>query len=231
MFTTVVVYNHSFAPELIGTDWVVDCGANHGDFSHWVSENTDAHVVAYEPDPRLFQHLPKLERVTYHNLALAATDGEVSLYLGDKLCSSIVHAERPDVNVVKVRAVELSRHLAECNAGTIGLLKLDIEGAELEVLRALSAEFLGRVKQITCEFHEFLEPATLPEVESVIRHLESHGFYAINFSRSNYGDVLFLNRRYVDVTFALKLSLAASKYVRGLVRLTQRKWASVRRTG
>lgn len=225
--TTIVVYNHSFVLELIGDDWVVDCGANRGDFSCWISENTRARIVAYEPDPRLFDHLPKYERVTYYNLALAASDGEVSLHLGDKLCSSIVHAERANATSVKVKAVELSRHLAACDVGTIGLLKLDIEGAELEVLRGLPRDFLQRVKQITCEFHEFLEPATLPAVEGVIQHLQAQGFYAINFSRSNYGDVLFINRRYVAVGLREKALLFSTKYVRGIARLLKRKWAGM----
>lgn len=223
LLPTVVVYNHSFIPKLIGSDWVIDCGANRGDFSCWLSENTRAKVIAYEPDPRLFGLLPERERVTYYNLALAASDGQLSLYLGDELCSSIVHREHSNAKEVKVTAVELSAHLASCEVGTIGLLKLDIEGAELDVLPALTTEFLARVKQITCEFHEFLDPTTLPRVETVIRTLEVHGFYAINFSRHNYGDVLFINRRYLDVGVWQQLTLHVTKYFRGSVRLLRRK--------
>lgn len=227
MLTTTVVYNHSFVPALIGADWVVDCGANRGDFSCWLSENTRARVVAYEPDPRLFARLPAYERVTYHNLALAAREGEVSLFLSEELCSSIVHREHASVQTVQVRAVELSAHLAACDVGTIGLLKLDIEGAELDVLSTLPEAFFQRVKQITCEFHEFLDPTTLPRVEAVIRHVEAMGFYAINFSRRNYGDVLFLNRRYVRVGLREQAALRATKYVRGLVRLARRELSAL----
>jgi FkbM family methyltransferase len=223
MLTTTVVYNHSFAPELIGGDWVIDCGANRGDFSAWVVEHTRAKVIAYEPDPRLFAKLPQHERVTYYNLALSAVEGQVRLFLGDKLCSSLVHAERAEVDTVRVNAVELGRHLQSCEVGTIGLLKLDIEGAELDVLRQLAPAFFARVKQITCEFHEFLDPATLPAVEEVIRHVEEQGFYALNFSRHNYGDVLFLNRRHVAVGWLLKANLYATKYLRGAARLLRRK--------
>jgi FkbM family methyltransferase len=222
LITTTVVYNHSFVPELIGTDAVIDCGANRGEFSGWVSEQTNAPVIAYEPDPRLFEQLPQWDRVTYYNFALASAEGEVSLFLGNKLCSSLVHAESPDAERVSVKAVELSRHLALCNVGTIGLLKLDIEGAELDVLSHLSPALFQRVKQITCEFHEFLDPATLPRVKEVISYVEAQGFYAINFSRSNYGDVLFLNRRFVTVGLREKLALRVAKYTRGMVRLTRR---------
>lgn len=223
LISTAIVYNHSFVPELIGNDVVVDCGANRGDFAGWVSEHTTAAIVAYEPDPRLFAQLPRWDRVTYYNFALAAKAGELSLFLGNKLCSSIVHPESAAAETVRVMAVELSQHLTFCDVGTIGLLKLDIEGAELDVLSHLNASFLQRVKQITCEFHEFLDPTTLPRVKEVIRYVEAQGFYAINFSRTNYGDVLFLNRRFVSLGLGDKLGLHVVKYARGLLRLTQRK--------
>lgn len=230
VLTTTVVYNHSFVPGLIGEDWVIDCGANYGDFSQWVNEHTRARVVAYEPDPRLFASLPPRDRVTYHNLALAAQEGEVSLFLGDALCSSLFHREHRDAKAVRVKAVELGAHLRSCDVDTIGLLKLDIEGAELDVLEQLSPDWFSRTKQITCEFHEFLDPASLPRVCAVIRHVEAQGFYAFNFSRHNHGDVLFLNRRYLDLGVADQAALYVTKYARGVSRMLGRKVSGLLRT-
>jgi FkbM family methyltransferase len=227
LLTTTIVYNHSLVPSLIGGDWVIDCGANRGDFSHWATEHTSAKVIAYEPDPRLFARLPPHDRVTYFNLALAAAEGEAELFLGDELCSSLVHAERGDAKVVRVKTVELERHLESCDVGIIGLLKLDIEGAELDVLPRLSPELLQRVKQITCEFHDFLDPTSLPKVREVIAHLERQEFFAISFARRNHGDVLFLNRRFVRLGLCEVAMLYATKYARGALRLTQRKWSSL----
>jgi hypothetical protein len=49
----VVKYcDHSFIPDLITpTGVVLDCGANHGAFSQWLSANTSVQVHAFEPDP------------------------------------------------------------------------------------------------------------------------------------------------------------------------------------
>lgn len=227
MLRTTIVCNHSFAPELItpGT-WVVDCGANRGEFATWASRNTTAPVVSFEPDPRLFSVLPPLERVAYHNVAVAGAPGKLTLHLGDRLCSSLLYAENPSANSVSVDAVQLDAFLESQGVAEIGLLKLDIEGAELDVIDSLEPSFWQRVRQVTCEFHEFLDPSSLPRVERCLQHLEAMGFYWINFSRHNYGDVLLLNRRFVRIDVASAASLHATKYLRGAARLAQRRLPS-----
>jgi hypothetical protein len=45
------VCGHSFFKDLLGNPAVVlDCGANHGDFSTWVAENWNVSVHGFEPD-------------------------------------------------------------------------------------------------------------------------------------------------------------------------------------
>lgn len=229
MLRTTIVCNHSFVPDLLTeTNWVVDCGANRGEFATWMSHNTGARVVSFEPDPRLFGALPKLDRVTFHNLAVAGRAGSLSLHLGGRMCSSLLYAESAESNTAQVEAVELDHFLRQEDVGEIGLLKLDIEGAELDVIANVAPTFWQRVKQITCEFHEFLDPQSLPRVEQSLRYLEDQGFFWINFSRQNYGDVLLLNRRYVRVGLSELAQLHGTKYWRGARRVAERRLASLR---
>lgn len=39
---------------------IFDCGANHGEFSKAVSDIFSAVTYGFEPDPRLFDKLPKI---------------------------------------------------------------------------------------------------------------------------------------------------------------------------
>src|SRR5690606_1636959 len=135
------------------TSWVIDCGANRGEFAAWVSCNTQARVVSFEPDPRLFGALPTLERVTHHNLAVAGSSGKLTLHLGEHRCSSAHYREHDAADSVEVDAVQLDVFLDDLDVGEIGLLKLDIEGAELDVVDGVDPAFWRRVRQITCEFH------------------------------------------------------------------------------
>lgn len=228
LIKTVVHNDHTFVPGLISPGgWAVDCGANKGSFSTWLSVNTQARVIAFEPDPRLFAELPTLPRVAYHNCAVSGTAGEVEIHLGTKLCSSLIFAE-PGGQVVKVQAVKLDDFLQAEGVVEVDLLKLDIEGAELDVFESLDARFLNRVKQITCEFHDFLDSSSRPRVEAAIRKLEEQGFYHVNFSRLHHGDVLFINSRFMPLSTAARLNLHSQKYVRGGKRLAERAMAVAR---
>jgi hypothetical protein len=76
------------------------------------------------------------------------------------------------------------------------VLKMDIEGAELEVLDSLNDEFFAEIGQLTIEFHDFLGYATTEDVVSRVDRIVSLGFWELYWSRRrNTGDVLLVNRR------------------------------------
>jgi hypothetical protein len=94
----------------------------------------------------------------------------------------------------RVEAKSLSAFCTEFKCSRIDVLKLDIEGAEIEVLASCSDIFLAGIGQITVEFHEWAGVGTVQEVERIISRLQRLGFFAFNVTRTNYADVLFVNR-------------------------------------
>src|SRR6516165_9318324 len=97
---------------------------------------------------------------------------------------------------IQVQARQLESLLAEFRAPRIDLLKMDIEGAEVGILRSLSRATLRAIGQITVEFHS--DPVfgfdLHREVEDVIRSLQRQGFLSLDFSGRARLDVLFVNR-------------------------------------
>jgi histo-blood group ABO system transferase len=75
---------------------------------------------------------------------------------------------------VEVATVSLDTLLAELEH--VDLLKIDIEGSELAALAAVSPGMLARVDQITCEFHDFIDPTLTPQVQATVARLQSLGF-------------------------------------------------------
>jgi hypothetical protein len=77
----------------------------------------------------------------------------------------------------------------------IDLLKLDIEGAEFDLIAATPNQILQRINQITVEFHDFKPAFRNRELfENARARLESIGFDCGNMAFRTHGDVLFLNR-------------------------------------
>jgi FkbM family methyltransferase len=150
---------------------VFDAGANVGDltmlFSRFVGRAGRVH--AFEPSGEGFERLSavcraaSLDNVTANRLALAEREGTVRLHVyGGAHLSWTTLAARPledygiavkPAGVEEVPATTVELYCERHGIGQIDLLKVDVEGAELQVMRG--AERLlreGRVRCLTFEF-------------------------------------------------------------------------------
>jgi FkbM family methyltransferase len=205
---------------------VFDCGSNEGEFALWAQLQFNARVYGYEPDPRLFARLPLhgSSDISFFQKAVTGKVGTAQLHLGEKQCSSLHFSEKiaggPDETVV---TSTLEAEMSRLGVESIDLLKLDIEGAEIEVLQTTPAEVLRRISQITTEFHDFLQPSDVPAIRATIARMKSLGFRALFFSTRTYGDVLFVNRERVALPAWERMSaLACGKYLPGIRRTLSR---------
>lgn len=142
---------------------IIDCGSHIGlSILYFKKHYPQAKIISFEPDPTNFEILQKnivankLTGVSLVNAALTAQNGPVILYSSDKRTSendwswgnTISYDLRPG-NVQKtVPGTKLSSYLKN----HVDLIKMDIEGAELEVLQEIEPQ-LGGVDQIILEYH------------------------------------------------------------------------------
>lgn len=152
-------------------DLVLDCGANMGSVTR-VLAATGADVIAYEPDPYTFEKLraafADVPNVTLVNAAVGVGTGTVRLMRattfeknpdGASVSSTILDGGRgiDTENAVEVPLIDFPGLVRDAAArrGGIAFVKMDIEGAELEILEAMEAEDLFRhVRCLVAETHE-----------------------------------------------------------------------------
>jgi len=132
---------------------VVDVGANVGAFSLLAAQLGAAKVHAWEPHPethsRLLDNLAANHggaKVTAHHAALAAKDGEV--WLGGAGGGATTTGPTGEHQVI---AQAVNDQLGKL--GAIGLVKMDCEGAEYELVDALEPGVLAQVHRLVMEFH------------------------------------------------------------------------------
>ena len=129
---------------------ILDCGANIGIASIFFRrEHPDARIVAVEADPVTFQRLVANVNAECVHAAVTDHDGEIVFYR-TPLSASSSTVKRGDAEPVTVPAVSLDVLLTRLGISHVGLLKLDIEGAEFDTLRAAP---LDRVQRIIAEIH------------------------------------------------------------------------------
>jgi FkbM family methyltransferase len=153
-------------PSLAEATTIVDAGANVGaSVAFFRSRRPEAIIHAYEPDPTTFAKLERnvsgLSGVILHRQAIADHDGVAVLYASANTWdSSLVRGTGAPVAVPCRR---LRTALREAGLRRVDLLKLDIEGAEFDVL--LDEEALDSTQALVAELHfDFVPDRELRDV-------------------------------------------------------------------
>jgi FkbM family methyltransferase len=219
------VFGHTFISDLISKDGlVIDCGANDGQFAKWISANIGCKIEGFEPDPSLYPKLFNIKGGIFYNEAIAAIDGTATLALGNKFCSTIRYRESEMQQTLQVKQRGFASYVKENKINEIELLKLDIEGAEIDLLTNTDPETLLKCKQITVEFHDFLYRKDIPLIKKTLTRLRSIGFWVVCFSFHTFGNVLFVNKKSAPITSIQKMHiLVKTKYGSALKRFLRIK--------
>ena len=199
----------------------VCCGAGE-DVSFDVALNSswDMSVVCIDPTPRAIRHVESLlaahgegrrmlieagplyydlsgfRPMAFHFVGCAvwSTDGILDLYAPRDpsfVSYSALNLQRTSERI-QVRARTLESLLREFGVGRVAVLKLDIEGAEHEVLRSMLRSHI-RPDQLLVEFDQVNQPLTplfWIELIRTIRQLRSAGYNLVFRERANFLFVL-----------------------------------------
>lgn len=149
---------------------ILDCGANTGVSCLFFKRHyPNARITAFEPDPKIFAYLQ-------HNLEAGGITGieQVSKGVWHSETTLSFYSEGADggrINpapgwaAIRIRTVRLLDYLSE----PVDFLKIDIEGAETEVLLDAAPQ-LGNVHNLFVEYHSFAgQPQTLDQLLQILR--------------------------------------------------------------
>lgn len=139
---------------------IIDIGAHIGTFILALKNvYPDARILAYEPDSSSFSlcrrniRMNKLKAIKVEKLALWKEEKIMSLHTSgnDYLGSSIVTTKGDSEK--RVRCTTLLKIFQENSIKSCDLLKIDIEGAEYEVLFSAPESVFKKTKTIYVEYH------------------------------------------------------------------------------
>lgn len=147
-------------------------------------------VFAYDPTPLSIewlksQNIPK--EFIVQQIGLANFDGEINFNMPEKgehvSCSMINTDEFSNTQSIKAKVFTLKKLMTINGHVHIDILKIDIEGAEYDVLKNICENSIN-VKQILVEFHHrFKEIGIMKSIEA-IKLLNSFGYKIFYISDS-----------------------------------------------
>jgi FkbM family methyltransferase len=149
---------------------IIDCGANVGvSVLYFKSLFPQAKILAFEPDPKIFGYLQKnllankVADVTIEQKAIWTDDRGISFGSEGADGGSVFFPTNKNV----VPSVSLKTILEKETSVT--LLKMDIEGAEVEVIKNCD-ETLKKVQYLFVEYHSWINnPQELDELLSTMK--------------------------------------------------------------
>ena len=152
--------------------YIIDAGANIGlSVLYFKSLFPQSTIVAFEPDDQVFEVLQanlshqKCLDVTTVKKALWSEQTELTFFSegadGGRLEGALNHSK-----TTKIQTVRLSEYLKDTR---VDFLKIDIEGAEFEVIKE-AASLLKNVSRMFVEYHSFVgQPQNLPELLQILK--------------------------------------------------------------
>jgi FkbM family methyltransferase len=154
---------------------IIDCGSNIGlSILYFKKIYPTASVLAFEPDYHNYEQLKRniegnnLLGITLHKCALSADVGIVDLY--HEISSGSLRSSLHNKEGKKIESV-VSQRLSEYITNDVEVVKIDVEGAEIEIIQdLLRSGKINNIKLMIIEFHPAITKIALGEFVNLFDH-------------------------------------------------------------
>lgn len=197
---------------------VLDFGANKGDFSGSIVKRYKSQCYAIEPNEAMIQFINK-RNIKVIQAAIGTINGYFDFYINSNPEASSFYKDFqnlwPTSEKEKVRCVTLSTLLQQLSLvdKKIELIKLDIEGAEVEVINRIDKNQVKWINQITVEFHHHLNVKLMDSSNKAKTHLLQLGFTPFA-NRISPTEVCFLNSNKLRFSFGKRITFWCYRRIR-----------------
>jgi len=211
-YKTLYIEEHTIVTDidkkkLFNKDSIIfDCGACVGDFTFPLYNLYKCNFYLYEPDSRnhrrLCRRFKDIPKIRIQNKAIDEEIATKEFYLGRFITASSLFQSHRGLgnNIIEVKTTTLEKEMKEFDK--IDLLKLDLEGSEIDVILGMDKKLLKKILQINVEYHLQAEiDGYIKEMVNQCRYyLKDNGFEEIIYNDTKYNagqDACYLNRRLI----------------------------------
>lgn len=199
---------------------ILDCGANVGFITHIFNKKfPTANIHSFEPNPSVFDKLQQQFKnntsVTAFNKGIGRESGKLVFNVNKNSGTSSFlnpneyHKQNfaKEIEQKEVEVVSIGDYIRLNNIDMIDILKLDIEGFELEALKGIP-NIENKVNIIYTEVNLVTTYEGQPLIEDIIIYLRGKGFSILNFygiNENKFHQATITNLVFISDSFKNKL--------------------------
>lgn len=198
----------NFKKEVNNVDTIIDLGANNGQFlkvaHHFYPK---AFIYSFEPIPKMFQRLNKFksQNIQVFNMAVGNAIGEFDFHHNSYThVSSFLDISKENetypkdsIKTIRVKQNTLDNLFNSLEIKGTTLLKLDVQGFEMEVLKGGESTIKNHVDYIIVEANFVKLYENQPTFTELNRHLNELGFELKTMLDFNFGK----DKSYIEADF------------------------------
>lgn len=174
----------------VGEDatWDVELIAHH-----------DVKVFAFDPTPKSIEWVSKQalpDKFVFTPIGIANFDGTITFFPPENeewVSFTVVERGQDTTSAVKAPVKRLETLAVENGHTVIDILKIDIEGAEYDVLEDLMSSNQITIHQILVEFHHHFPEIDTSKTITAIKLLNNHGYKIFDIGSGGY-DFCFIKK-------------------------------------
>ncbi len=191
-----------YYPPINSDSFIIDLGANKAAFSIQLFKNYNARCYAIEPNQDLLNEItdPNIHKFKY---AITKQNSLIKFYVNDNHeASSVIEnfyssSDNKRVDIVEGITWNSLIEKLELKHENVSIVKVDIEGSELDLIESFTLDSVSLIDQLTIEFHDWLDVSLHEKTINAINKLKTLGFSTISNSPDHSWPVemLFLNKK------------------------------------
>lgn len=195
---TFIEPDYLFVNRLNSSSVLIDVGCGYdADFSMEMIKRYGLHSFGIDPTKKHQKGLLELSHETKNHfvpvpLAVSATDGEITFYESNENVSGSLYATHTNVRQdtitsYVVESVTLGTLMQRLQLERADYIKLDLEGAEYELIEKSDPHAFDYFDQVLIEFHHHcVEPYSLEDTKKAVKAMEQRGFVSFSFDGHNF---------------------------------------------
>ena len=190
--------NYIFFGKFNKDSTIIDVGCGYlAEFSEYLINKFDLKVFAVDPTKKHSDNLKDIEKkypnnFTHFPFAISKDNGTITFH--ETLDNESGSVLKEHANVLRDRTREynvetknLKTLVADLKLKKIDLLKLDIEGAEYELLESVEKEDLAPFDQIFIEFHHVaVKKYSSKDTKRIVKKIHDFGFNVFTLDKVNF---------------------------------------------